>query len=72
MIKIHLYTLLQEKGWTQRELARRTAIREATISEMCNNCIVRVNILHLNKICKELYCKIEDILEYIPDSNSAK
>lgn len=67
MIRIYLLDLLQEKGWTQRKLSKKTSIREATISEMCNNCIARINVQHLNKICEALNCRVEDLIEYLPD-----
>ena len=67
MIKIHLFDLLQSKGWTQRDLAKKISVREATISNMCNNCIPRINIKHLSSICEVMNCKVEDVLEYVPD-----
>lgn len=69
MIKILLSNLLQDNGWTQRDLSRKTFIREATISEMCNNRIARINVIHLSRICKALDCSVEDILRYIPDKD---
>ena len=67
MIKIYLHSILQQRGWTQRDLSKKTAVREATISEMCNNCIARINVIHLSRICEALECEVEDILRYIPD-----
>ena len=67
MIKIYLRQILEDLEMTQVELARKTGIRPATINEIYNEKIVRINILHLNKICKALDCTIEDLFEYIPD-----
>ena len=69
MVYIHLYDLIHSRGWTQRQLSQETGIREAAISEMCNNRIKRIAVVHLGKMCKALHCKVEDILEYIPDEN---
>ena len=67
MIKIHLSKMLGEKRWKQADLSRKTGIRPNTISELYNELVERVNLEHLDKICEVLECKIEDILEYIPN-----
>ena len=67
MIKIHLSKLLGERRMTQAELANRTGIRPATINELYHELVDRINIEHLNRICKALKIKVEDILEYMPD-----
>lgn len=67
MIKIHLSKMLGEKRWTQADLSRKTGIRPNTISELYNELVERVNLEHLDKICEVLECKIEDVLEYIPN-----
>ena len=67
MIKIHLSKLLGERRMTQAELANKTNIRPATINEMYHELIERINLEHLNKICKVLNVGINEILEYIPD-----
>ncbi|MGP1405270.1 helix-turn-helix domain-containing protein [Filifactor alocis] len=70
MIKIHLSKILGEKRITQKELADKTGIRPATIHEIYHELIDRINLEHLNKICKVLNIKVEDVLEYTPDKNS--
>ena len=67
MIKIHLSRILGERRMTQAELAQKTNIRAATINEMYHELIERVNLDYLSRICEVLDCKVEDILEYIPD-----
>ncbi|MCM3444389.1 helix-turn-helix domain-containing protein [Metabacillus halosaccharovorans] len=64
MIKIKLDSFLKEKGVSQRELSRRTGIRQPTISEMCLNTSKSLPIENLNKICIELDCELTDIIEY--------
>lgn len=70
MIKIHLSKILGEKRITQKELADKTGIRPATIHEIYHELIDRINLDHLNKICKVLNIKVDDVLEYTPDKNS--
>lgn len=72
MIKIHLSGILGELRMTQAELAQKTGIRPATINEMYHELIERINLEHLNKICKILNCNVSDILQYIPDEEYYK
>ena len=67
LIKIYLSTILGEYRMTQSELAKKTGIRPATICEIYNETIDRINLNHLSKICEVLKCEVEDILQYIPD-----
>nr|DAM73034.1 MAG TPA: Cro/C1-type HTH DNA-binding domain protein [Bacteriophage sp.] len=72
MIKIHLSKLLGERRITQSELANKTKIRPATINEMYHELIERINLEHLNSICRVLDIEVEDLLEYIPDKDLDK
>lgn len=67
MVKIHLSELLLERHMTQAELARQTGIRPSTISAICNEIVDRLNVHHLDCICKCLDCSLPDLLEYLPD-----
>ena len=57
---------------SQIELARKTGIRPATINAIYNETIDRINLEHLSKICEVLDCKVEDLLQYIPDEEYYK
>ncbi|MCM3573272.1 helix-turn-helix transcriptional regulator [Mesobacillus subterraneus] len=63
MIIINLDNLLKEKNISQRELSRRTGIRQPTISEMCLNKTKSIPLTNLYLICIELDCDIADILK---------
>lgn len=67
MIRIRLSTLLGERRWTQADLARRTGIRPNTINELYHELTDRISLTQLNTICNVLGCKIEDVLDMIPD-----
>lgn len=71
MIRILLSTRLGERRWTQADLSRATGIRAATINEMYNEFSERISLDHLDKICEALGCRVEDILEYVPNDDSA-
>jgi len=68
MIKIKLSDLLGKHKMTQKALAEETKIRPATISKMYYEESKRIDIKHLNSICKAFDCEISDLLEYIPDA----
>ena len=63
IIKITLQELLSSINMTQRDLARRTGIRQPTINEMCRNQTSRLPLSNLAAICEVLNCNISDILK---------
>lgn len=70
MVKIHLSTLLGAKRMSQKELAKRANIRPATINEIYHELVDRIKLEHIEAICKVLDCKIEDLLEILPEQKS--
>jgi putative transcriptional regulator len=58
---------LGECRWTQKDLAKKTGIRANTINLYYHELIERINIDHLDKICKALNCNLSDLIDYIPD-----
>ena len=71
MIKILLSSVMGKRRMTQAELARRTGIRPNTINDMYNEFTTRVNLEHLDKICRVLNCTLCDILEWSPDEENS-
>lgn len=67
MIKIKLSDLLGKHKMTQKALSEMTHIRPATVSKMYYEEVKRIDVKHLNNICRALDCEISDLLEYIPD-----
>ena len=67
MIKIKLSDLLGKNKMTQKALAEEANIRPATVSKMYYEEVKRIDIKHLNNICKAFNCEISELLEYIPD-----
>lgn len=66
-VRIHLSELLGKRKMSQAELARRTNIRPNTINEIYWELIDRVNLEHIEKICSVLDCKIDELIEILPD-----
>lgn len=75
MIKFKLAEMLDKRGLTMYQLSKRTGIRPNTISQWVNNeelqeddrGVKAINVEVLNEICNSLDCRIEDIIEHIPD-----
>ena len=66
MVNFKLKSLLEERGATQVELARKTGIRQPTISSICNNTIKELPVNVLEKICDFINCNPGDLIEIIP------
>jgi len=62
-MKIRLNKLLDEAGMSQAELARLTHIRPSTICDMYNNNSAFIKLEHMERICKTLCCKVEELIE---------
>ena len=67
MIKSKIKVRLAERDMTQMDLAKRTGVRQPTISALCLNQAKHIPIDVLEKICKELRCQPGDLFEYIPE-----
>lgn len=67
MIRIKLSDLLGKNKMTQKALAESAHIRPATISKMYYEEVKRIDVQHINNICKVFNCEISELLEYIPD-----
>lgn len=64
MIKSKIKVVLMDREITQVELAKRTGIRQPTISALCLNQAKHIPIDALDKICRELNCQPGDLFIY--------
>lgn len=64
MIKSKIKVVLTDRDVTQVELAKRTGIRQPTISALCLNQAKHIPIDALDKICRELNCQPGDLFIY--------
>ena len=62
---IRLWKLLLDKGMKRIDLAAVAHLTPNTLASLGKN--KEVSMETLNKICNQLDCRIEDILEHIPD-----
>lgn len=61
-MKILLSELLASKKMTQAELARLTHIRPSTVCDMYNNNCSFIKLEHIEKICRVLDCRVEELI----------
>lgn len=66
-IEIKLAELLKTKGLSKNKLSHFAEMQRTQINHYCNNQITRLDTAVLARICTALDCKIEDLLEFIPD-----
>lgn len=54
MIRIELQRLLDERNMSQRELSRRSGVRQERISQICRGFVSQIGLAHIDAICKAL------------------
>ncbi|MGW6084735.1 helix-turn-helix domain-containing protein [Bacillus subtilis] len=76
MIKFKLDKLLEKHDKSMYWLSRKTEIRPNTISKWVNNeqlseeeKVKSINVEALDRICKVLNCKLEDVIEFVEDDS---
>ena len=62
-----LWRTLKEKGISQYQLIKDYGIDKAQLQRLRQNLVVKTLIL--NRLCPILNCRIEEIMEYVPDDN---
>lgn len=62
-----LWGTLKEKGISQYQLIKDYGIDKAQLQRLRQNLVVKTLIL--NRLCQILNCRIEEIMEYVPDDN---
>lgn len=62
-----LWRTLKEKGISQYQLIKDYGIDKAQLQWLRQNLVVKTLIL--NRLCQILNCRIEEIMEYVPDDN---
>ena len=65
-----LWVTLKEKNISQYKLIKDYGIDKAQLHRLRKNMVVKTMIL--NRLCSILDCRIEDIVEYVPDDTDAK
>lgn len=70
MIKNHLSKLMGERRYTIVDVAKKTGMSTSTISNLYNEKVKRLDFDTLEKLCVLFNCKVENIIEYIPEKEN--
>lgn len=70
MIVINLDVMMAKRKMSLNELSDKVGITLANLSVLKNNKAKAIRFSTLDAICHVLECKVEDILEFIPDERS--
>lgn len=63
-----IFKLLIDKGIRKMEFARMAGISQNTMARLSRNQDVSLDVL--GKICCTLNCKVDDVLEFIPEEKT--
>ncbi len=67
MIKYdRLWATLKQKGISQNKLMRDYGVDNAQLHRLRHNMVIKT--ITIDNLCRILDCRVEDIMEYIPDS----
>lgn len=67
MIKCHLSRLMGERKIRVADVARDLGIHRNTITLLYDETATRVDLETLNKLCIYLNCRLDELLEFVPD-----
>ena len=72
MIKCHLSRLMGERRLKISDVARDTQINRGTLTRMFHETAERVDLDAVSRLCAYLNCRIQDLLEFVPDEPEKK
>ena len=70
MIKCHLSRIMGEKKLRVADVARAVGVHRNAITLLYEETAPRVDMDTIDKLCAFLDCGIQDLFEYIPESDS--
>ncbi len=71
MIQINLDVMMAKRKMSLNELSERVGITLANLSILKNNKAKAVRFSTLDAICRALNCRVEDLLEFIPEEEGS-
>lgn len=69
-IKIKLADLIKDRKISKNKLAHRAEMQRSQINHYCSGEITRLDTAVLARICTVMNCKIEDVLEFVPNKET--
>ena len=70
MVRLTIDKILEKRGITRYELAKRTEIKFQTIDRYYKNRVIRYDSYILDRICAVLECNVSDIIEYVKEDEN--
>jgi len=67
VIKCHLSRIMGEKKLKVADVARAIDVHRNSITLLYDETATRIDLDTLNKLCTYFDCRIEDLLEFIPN-----
>ncbi len=67
MIQINLDVMMAKRKMSLNELSERVGITLANLSILKNNKAKAIRFSTLEAICNALNCRVEDIMEFVPE-----
>lgn len=71
-IKVKLNEIMEKKNLSVYDINTNGNIRYQTLQVLQDNSATRIDFEVLAKLCYTLDCKVEDLIEYIPNKKSKK
>lgn len=71
-VRLRLKEILEERGISQRELARRMKMRPSTVSHLCSDKLNATYFDTIEQICKTLNIPLHELIVMDDDSNGDK
>ncbi|WP_043649603.1 helix-turn-helix domain-containing protein [Chitinilyticum litopenaei] len=72
MIKCHLSRIMGEKRLKISDVARDTNLNRGTLTRLYHETAERIELEVLDALCRYFNCKIEDLIEYLPEAQTGQ
>lgn len=69
-IRVKILEVMQERGLSRTRLGQLACLQRRQLNKLLDGSAIRVDFNVLARICNALDCKVEDILEYVPDKKT--
>ena len=72
MIQVNLDVMMAKRKMSLNTLSDKMDITLSNLSILKNNKCKAIRFSTLNELCRVLECRVEDILEYVPEAEGAE
>ena len=69
-IVIKLDEVIKSKNISKNKVSHKAEMQRTQLNNYCNNKTTRIDTDVLARLCNALDCKVEDILEYVPEDKN--